>query len=48
MWVMCEWSVGAMRFQKIFGLYSDKRKKVEKWSGPVGVCGVSGQWVSQY
>ena len=37
-WVMGEWSVsqwilGVMRFQKIFGLYSVERLKVEKWSG---------------
>ena len=38
MWVMSEWSVsqwilGVIRFQKIFGLYSVERLKVEKWSG---------------
>ena len=43
-WVMGEWSVGqwilgVMRFQKIFGLYSVERHKVEKGAGQV-----MGEW----
>ena len=31
-----QWILGAMRFQKIFGLHGEERHKVEKWSGQVG------------
>ena len=42
-WVMGEWAVGywivgVTSFQKIYGLYSVKHHKVEKWSYEVG-CG---------
>ena len=43
-WVMGEWAVGIVgitSFQKIYGLYSVKHHKVEKWSYEVG-CGT---WV---
>ena len=32
-WVMGQWIVGVISFQKIFGLYGVERHKVEKWSG---------------
>ena len=32
-WSVGQWIVGVIRFQKIFGLYSVERLKVEKWSG---------------
>ena len=40
-WVMGEWAVGywivgVTSFQKIYGLYSVKHHKVEKWSYNVG------------
>ena len=35
-WPVGQWIVDAMRFQKIFGLYSVECHKVEKWSGRLG------------
>ena len=35
-WPVGQWIVDAMRFQKIFGLYSVERHEVEKWSAGVG------------
>ena len=32
-WSVSQWILGVMSFQKIFGLYSVERLKVEKWSG---------------
>ena len=32
-WLVSQWILAVMRFQKIFGLYSVERLKVEKWSG---------------
>ena len=37
-WAVGQWIVGVMSFQKIYGLYSVKHHKVEKWSYEVG-CG---------
>ena len=41
-WSFGQWKVGAIRFQKIFGLYSVEHHKVEKWSGQVGLVGLVG------
>ena len=46
-WVMGEWAVGywivgIMSFQKIYGLYSVKHHKVEKWPYKVGFVGMVG------
>ena len=35
-WVVRQWIVGDMRFQKIFGLCSVEYHKVEKWSCKMG------------
>ena len=41
-WAIGEWAeshiIGVISFQKIYGLYSVKHHKVEKWSYEVG-CG---------
>ena len=31
-WAVGQWIVGVISFQKIYGLYSLKHQKVEKWS----------------
>ena len=37
-WAVGQWIVGVTSFQKIYGLYSVERHKVEKWSYYEG-CG---------
>ena len=45
-WSVSQWKLGVMGFQKIFGLYSEERHKVEKWSGQVGSGWVMGKWTA--